>query len=169
MIVSILYGRSWQGVVEATRMLGNAGFSSKFQVREIIDASDKYLPVTGLVVMDKQAIESRQTEASDYLLVFDSKMDISNMLKQAKGKSVVIFNSKERIKNPLLKKKGLKVFFVDATGIAISTTLKSTPHAAMMGAFAKIADIIPAKYIKSQITGGDLAAFDEGFKGIKRN
>ena len=169
MIVSILYGRSWQGVSEATNILGNAAFSSKFQVQEIIEVADKSLPVLGSVAMDKQAIESRQHEASDYLLVFDSKMDISRVLKQAKDKSVVILNSQEKIKNPLLGKKGLRAFFVDATGLAITATLKASPYAAMMGAFAKIAGIIPAKYIRSQMTGGNLAAFDEGFKGVKRN
>lgn len=169
MIVAILYGRSWQGVLEATRILGNAAFASQLQVQDFVEAQNKSLPVLGLVKMDKVAIESRQFEASDYLLLFDTKMDLG-ILKQAREKSFVIFNSRERITNPLLKKKKLKAFFVDATGIAMSATLKPEPHMAMLGAFTKIFGKIPAKNMKAQLNRKeDALAFEEGFKRVKRN
>ena len=169
MIVAILYGRSWQGVSEATRILGNAAFASQLQVQDFVDFSDKSLPVLGLVKMDKQSIESRQSEPSDFLLLFDTKMDLG-ILKQAREKSFVIFNSRERISSPLLKKKKLKAFFVDATGIAVSATLKPEPHMAMLGAFTKIFGKIQAKNMKAHLENPrKVLAFEEGFKGVKRN
>lgn len=167
MIVAILYGRSWQGVSDATALLGNAAFATKMQVQEAVDAGEKSRPVVGIVKIDKNPVESRQPEPSDYLLLFDAKL--VDALKHAKEKSVVIFNSRERISSQLLKKKQLKSFFVDATGIAISGALKTVPHAAMLGAFAKAAGKIPARHIKSQLRPADAAAFEEGFRNVKRN
>lgn len=169
MIVAILYGRSWQGVADATKMLGNAAFASKFHVQDLVE--ERGASAVGCVKMDKLPIESRQPEPADYVLVFDMKMDTAGMLKGAVDRSCALFNSRERVSSPLLKKKAMKAFFLDATGIAVSSALRASPHAAMLGAFTKVFGRIPARNVRMQLGDGKEAvlAFEEGFRNVKRN
>lgn len=164
MIVSILYGRSWQGVSESARLWGNAAFSSKQHVQDFAEESGR--DVLCWIKTDKQEIPSRQCEPADYVLVFDPKAP--EALMHAKEKAVVIFNSRERTNSPLVKRKSLRAFFVDATGIGLSALLRPSPGPAMLGAFARVFEKMPSKGIKSQIDSKEALAFDEGFKNVKR-
>lgn len=167
MIVTILYGRSWQNVEAATKAIGNAAFASGFHVQDFLSKKDASHPVAGCVKMDRQLIESRQYELLDNMLVFDERLEISPLIRQMKENAHIIINSREKASNPLFKKLKLRVFSVDAAGIAVSTT--GQLHAAMLGAFTRACGRVPEKSVKLQLEGKkDTAAFEEGMKSVKK-
>lgn len=90
-------------------------------------------------------------------------------VKHAKEKSVVIVNSMEKPKPAVFRKRRLKVYSLDATGIALNTIRKPSPDAVMLGAFVKVFNKLTTKAAKLAI--GDSRemhlAFDEGFRSVK--
>ena len=125
-------------------------------------------PVKGYVKIDKTPIMSKQVEEADFTMLLDPTIDLD--VKNMKEKSVVILNSSEKLASPQLKKRKVKVYFVDATEIALTHLKSNTPNTAMLGALAKAFPKISMKAIKTSMEGmpkENIVAFDEGYKGAK--
>lgn len=122
----------------------------------------------GFVKIDKTPVLSRQVEEPDFYLIFDPMLGME--AKGMKEKSTVIFNSPEKLASPLLKKKKIRAYSVDATELALSHLKSNIPNTAMLGALAKLFNKVSMKSLKAAMEGmskENIAAFDEGYKGVK--
>ncbi len=160
-----LYGRVGHGVRTASRVLAKAAFYSGYQVQCLIPyANDTQ---TGFIKIDKTPIASRDTAQPDYLLVFDPKMDAN--IKSAKDGTIIIVNSREK---PKIKTKAkVKIFYVDASGIAARTSSRKRPNMVMLGALAKTFGKLPMKHLKAAAEEEglqEMPSVEEGFKSVKK-
>jgi Pyruvate/2-oxoacid:ferredoxin oxidoreductase gamma subunit len=172
MIIISVHGRSGQGVESTLTIIANSLLGTGLNVQTLFfPASEKRGSYThGLIKADKAPLLSRQTETSDITLIFDTSLQIKEILSNAKEKSMVLFNSKDKLAYPELKKKHLKGYVVDATGISIAAGAKALPNLSMLGALAKNFNKITMKNIKSASEtfakdGGLL--IEEGYKNVK--
>lgn len=163
MLSFALYGRVGQGVRSATRILAKAAFHSGYQVQCFIPYANDIQ--TGFVKIDKVPISSRELPRPDFFLIFDTKIDAK--LKNAKQGAIIIINAKEKPK--IRTKNKTKIFYVNATDIAIMTKTKM-PNMVMLGALATVFGKLPMKHIKSaaEEEGLQMQAVEEGFKSVKR-
>lgn len=164
------YGRSGQGVETAVKLFSKACFSSGFNVQSLCftGRSRRVFPVRGYVKIDKDPIMSKQVEEPDFYLFFDPMLVAES--KTLKEKSTAIFNSSEKIVSTQLKKRRVHARFVNATEIALLHLKSNTPNTAMLGALVKVFPKISMKSIKTVMEGmprENMAAFDEGYKGVR--
>jgi len=122
----------------------------------------------GYVKFDKTPPLSKQEEFSDFLVVMDSQ-GLQEAVKHAKEKSIVILNSAEKPNQAILKKRKLKIYSLDATGIALNALRKPAPDAVMLGALVKACNRLTGKAAKMALgENRDLSlALDEGFRNVK--
>ncbi len=162
MISFALYGRVGQGVRTASRILAKSAFYSGQQVQCLVPYANGVQ--TGFVKIDKAPIGSRELVEPDFFLIFDVKIDAN--LKNAKQGAVITANAKEKPKIKTRNK--TKVFYVNATDIAITT--KTMPNLAMIGALARVFGKLPMKHIKTAVEeeGLQIQAVEEGFRSVKR-
>jgi len=122
----------------------------------------------GYVKFDKILPLSKQEEFSDFLIVLDPQ-GLQEAVKHAKEKSIVILNSAEKPNQAVLKKRKLKLYSLDATGIALNALRKPAPDAVMLGALVKACNRLTSKAAKMALgENRDLnLALDEGFRNVK--
>lgn len=122
----------------------------------------------GYVKFGKGPILSRQEEFPDFLLVLGTA-NLNETLRHAKEKSVVIVNSAEKPKAAIVKKRRLRLYAIDATGMALSALGKPEPDVPMLGAFVKYCDKVTARAARLAVGEGRemLAALDEGMRSAK--
>ncbi|HLC67725.1 MAG TPA: 2-oxoacid:acceptor oxidoreductase family protein [archaeon] len=169
MITFGFYGRSGQGVGRAVNLLAKACFASGLNVQSFtsVPSNRRGSPVVGLVKTDKAPILSRQLEEPDYYVVLDAKM-----MPKIKENSVLILNAPSKPISDALKKKKVKVYSVDATGIALTMLKANVPNTAMLGAITKLFNKISMKSIRESLELGDMArentnALEEGYRNVK--
>ncbi len=150
------------GAGDLTRLVARTCFFSGFSVQSFC------LPAAGYVKFDKAQPLSRQEGFSDFLLVLDAQ-GLQEAVKHAKEKSVVILNAREKPKSPVIKKRRIRLYCLDATGIALNAIRKPAPDAVMLGALVKACSSITSKAARSAVgESRDLhMALDEGFRNVK--
>ena len=172
MIIISVHGRSGQGVESTLNLIANAlqGTGLNAQILFFPAAEKRGSYTYGLVKADKSQLLSRQLEPSDITLIFDTSLQIKEILANAKEKSLLFVNSKDKIAYPELKKKHLKCYVLDATGISIAAGAKALPNLPLLGALAKNFNKITMKSLKAGVElfakdGGLL--IEEGYKNVK--
>jgi len=173
MITVSLHGRSGQGVESAVNILAHSLFVSGLNVQSMFFPAQERRGsyVYGLVKADKNPILSRQIESQDITLIFDTTLDVKEIISNVKERGVAIFNSVERINYSALKKKRIKSYMLDATGISIGLGSKTLPNLPMLGALAKTFNKVSMKTIKSMsetISKDSHALVEEGYKAVKQ-
>ena len=123
------------------------------------------------VKIDKNYIESRQLEEADFLIIFDKTLDTKSVLQNIKDGSFIIMNSKDKPKLKLKKK--VKIFYVNATDIALQNINKNILTGVMAGAMAKIFNKIALRSVKRTMESegmqqGELMCLEQGFKSVKK-
>ena len=173
MFVFTLLGRGGQGVENTARILSKTASLSGFYAQSFAFAplAPRGDAVLAQVKIDKDYIESRQTEETDFLIVFDKTLDTKDVLKYMKDGSFIIMNSKEKPKIKLKKK--AKIFYLNATDIALQNTDKSILAGVMTGSIAKIFNKISLKAMKKtmELEGlqqADMLCLEQGFKNVKK-
>ena len=173
MFVFTLLGRGGQGVEITGRIISKAASLSGFYSQSFVftPMAPRGDAVLAQVKIDKNYIESRQVEETDFLLIFDKTLDIKDLLKDMKDGSFIITNSKEKPKIKLKKK--AKIFYFNATHITLQNTNKNILSATMAGAVAKIFNKISLKSMKKimELEGlqqADMLCLEQGFKNAKK-
>jgi Pyruvate/2-oxoacid:ferredoxin oxidoreductase gamma subunit len=101
---------------------------------------------------DKVPILSRDPPEPDFLVLFDTRIDAG--VKDAKDGTIIIANSPEK---PKLKAKNkIKLFYVDADGIAVASKHRMA-NFVMLGALAKVSGRLSMKHIKTALEEEGLA------------
>jgi len=171
-------GFSGQGVRKTGNILSRTGFLARFNTQDYYfsKSDSRTSPVKALswIRWDKTSIlEKGPIKDPEYLIILHK--DLLPNLKEVKDGSTIIVNMQEKPTSPWIKKKKLKVFFLDATGIAIASMASSYPNTAMLGAFCKIYGKIPLKTYKSAMEKEiyykqkeNQLAMEEGFKTVRK-
>src|SRR3989344_6365136 len=143
MITFGFYGRSGQGVGKAVNLLAKACFASGLYVQSFssVPQNRRGSPVMGLVKTSTEPIMSRQLEEPDYYVVLDAQL----MPKTFRENSVLILNAPQKPASEALKKRKVKVYSLDATGIALMVLKANVPNTAMLGAVTKLFNKVSMK------------------------
>jgi len=153
-----IYGFGGQGIRTFIRLLEKAYLLSGWHVFGSYTV-ERYKKSSGYVrVSNKKVLDKGQPEEADFIVIMDK--DFYSL--DVKDKGVVIFNSPEPIK---LKNKNVKVYSIDATGIALSLGLNA-PNTVLLGVLAKKAGL-KINTVKKALAGMNEAnhrALEEGFK-----
>lgn len=148
------HGRGGQGAVTASKILATAAFLESKWVTSFpfFGTERRGAPVTAFTRVDDKRIELRsQIYEPDAVVVLDkSLMKLVNVTEGLKSDGVIIVNGKDWN----LKEAGrYKVGYVDATSIALRNGLGDPAHpivnTAILGAFARVSDIVSLQSIKS--------------------
>jgi len=173
MFVFTLLGRGGQGVENTAKIIGKSADLSGFYVQSFIlnPMASRGDAVLAQVKIDKNYIESRQLEEADFLIIFDKTLDTKSVLQDIKDGSFIIMNSKDKPKLKLKKK--VKIFYVNATDIALQNINKNILTGVMAGAMAKIFNKIALRSVKRTMESegmqqGELMCLEQGFKNVKR-
>ena len=173
MFVFTLLGRGGQGVEISSRIISKAASLSGFYSQSFVftPLASRGDAILAQVKIDKNYIESRQIEETDFLLIFDKTLDTKDVLKDIKDGSFIIMNSKDKPKIKLKKK--AKIFYLNATDIAFQNTNKNILAGVMIGSVAKIFNKISLKTMKKtmELEGlqqADMLCLEQGFNSVKK-
>ncbi|MCL7413402.1 MAG: 2-oxoacid:acceptor oxidoreductase family protein [ANME-2 cluster archaeon] len=137
-----IHGRGGQGAKKAAKMIGMAAFKMGKQVQDfaLYGAERRGAPVMSFVrIGDSPILERGYVDDPDAVLVLDrTLLDLVNVADGLDAKGVLIVNSEHEITidTPATVK------HVDATSIALETIGKPIFNTTMLGALAKLTDII---------------------------
>ena len=149
------HGRAGQGVVTAAKLLGETalGTGQYFQAFPDYGPERMGAPIRAYTRLSPEPILIHsQVEAPDVVLVLDpTLLDIVDVTEGLKEGSAVVVNtdkSPEEIREMMgLKDRDVRVFAVDASGIAIETLGREITNTPMMGAFARATGLFPVESI----------------------
>ncbi len=153
------HGRGGQGAVTAAELLavaaGEEGKSS--QAFPFFGVERRGAPVTSFCrINDKPIRVHQQVYAPDFVVVLDEGLlDYVDVASGLKENGVVVVNSKcdaRAFSEKLKVKEGVKVFVVDATGIALKSLGKPIVNTAMLGAFAKASGLVGLESVKKAVS-----------------
>jgi pyruvate ferredoxin oxidoreductase gamma subunit len=157
MIEIRFHGRGGQGAVTAASVLARAaGFDDKYaQGFPAFGVERRGAPVKAFCRISEKQINTRsQIYNPDYVVVLDqSLMHLPEITDGLRPESVIIVNGKQEGK-PALKQ---KVYFYDATSLALKILGKDIVNTAMLGVFSKKTRLVSLDSI--------LKAVGENFSG----
>ncbi len=149
MIEIRLHGRGGQGAVTASEVLAIAAFKDgKFsQAFPSFGPERTGAPIEAYCRVDDRLINLRtHVYEPDILLVLDSSLlKTIDITKGLKKDSMIIINSGEKLDL------GYKTYYVDATKIAIDVLGRPIVNTAMLGAFAKAANLVSLSNIEEAL------------------
>jgi 2-oxoacid:acceptor oxidoreductase gamma subunit (pyruvate/2-ketoisovalerate family) len=151
------HGRGGQGAVTASKILATAAFMESKWVTSFpfFGSERRGAPVTAFTRVDDRRIELRsQIYEPDAVIVLDkSLMSIVNVTDGLKNDGVIVVNG---IDGNMKEAGRYKVGYVDATSIALRNGLGDPSHpvvnTAILGAFAKISNLVSLQSIKNATT-----------------
>jgi pyruvate ferredoxin oxidoreductase gamma subunit len=150
------HGRGGQGAVTAASILARAaGFDDKYaQGFPAFGVERRGAPVKAFCRISEKPINTRsQIYSPDYVVVLDqSLMHLPEVADGLKPDSIVIVNGKP-VKVPFKQ----KLYFYDATSLALKILGKDIVNTAMLGVFAKETKLVSLDSI--------LRAVEENFSG----
>ncbi len=144
------HGRGGQGTVVASILLAKAFFNAGYYVQTfpVFGVERRGAPVEAYLRLDKKKILIRSNVYTpDHVVVQDAKL-LGNVdvVKGLKPGGSILINSKDTPDN-LAHFSGFRLAFVDANHIAVKNNLGTRTHpiinTAMIGAFARIMDMLP--------------------------
>lgn len=165
------HGRGGQGAVTAARLLAEAAFleGKHCQAFPSFGAERRGAPVVAFTRINDKPIRIRsQVYRPDFVVVLDptilDSVDVSSGLKD---KGLVVMNSG----NIPEKLKGKRVALVNATKISIETLGRPIVNTAMLGALARVTDIVSVdsvakvveRYFKGKGADKNMAAVKKAY------
>jgi pyruvate ferredoxin oxidoreductase gamma subunit len=190
------HGRAQQGIVTAAKMLGESCLRSGKYVQAFPEFGPERMgaPVAAYNRVSDEPIRlhCRVTEPK-YVLIADPTligMSLSGGMESSGGvtagvpdNAVFIVNTPksphEMRKELDLKSKGAKVYTLDASKISLESIGRNMPNTPMLGALAKVANIITldilidnfkdnySKKFSSKVIEGNINAMTRGFQEVK--
>ncbi len=149
------HGRGGQGAVTAAQLLAVAAFKcgSWTQAFPHFGVERRGAPVEAFCRINDKPIDLRtHVYSPDIVVVLDS--DLVNTVDVADGlvkKGRIILNAEEFPKKWDLPNFGFKINLVNATAIALDIIGKPIVNTAMLGAFAKVTEIVTLKSVQEAI------------------
>lgn len=145
-----IHGRGGQGGKLASKIIGSAAFLEGNEVQDFAryGAERRGAPVEAFVRIDEEKILERGYIADpDCVIVLDDTLiDIVDVTSGLQKGGIILINSKKQF--PQFEKKGFKVETIDASSIAMKHLGKPMYNTAMIGAFAKLTDLVDFQHIK---------------------
>lgn len=179
------YGRGGQGVVTASKILAEACLSEG----KFIQAFPEYgpersgAPVKSFTrVSQKPIVIHSQVINPDIVVVLNpTLLDTVDVCEGIKEDGVLIVNSQDDSKKlrDKLSSKEIKIFVVDATGIALKNVGRGIPNTPMIGALAKVIGIVKLESLKKtfehefstrfkpEIMQGNLNSMEAAYKEVR--
>jgi len=174
MIEMRFHGRGGQGTVKGCQVLVKA-FVEDGRYAQFIPAfgvERKGSPVYGYLRQDDKEIRYNcQVYQPDVVGVSDaSLMESIDVFEGAREKACMILNS-PRAPKEIPAPGRISVATVNATDIALETIGADIPNTAMLGAIAKILDVVNKEILRAQVLEKfgetNAAAFDEGYEQVQ--
>ena len=150
-----IHGRGGQGVVTAAELIAIAAFNDnkESQAFPSFGVERTGAPIEAFARIDKLPIRTREhVQTPDILIIQDptllTAIDVS---KGCNDKTIVILNTTKNKKNIKLSLPEKNIFVIDATKIALDEIGKNIVNTVILGAFAKITEIITLESLKKAI------------------
>ena len=163
-------GRGGQGAVVASEVLGRAFFSEgKYpQCFSLFGGEHRGAPVVGFLRVDEKPILLKcQIRRPDQLIVFDlSLVDEKEISQEIKPGGTILINTDRGI-DSFQGLKGFRVGLVDAGPIARNVGLGGTFNTAVLGAYARLTDLIRMETLIETVRAMVPAKVEENVQAAK--
>jgi 2-oxoacid:acceptor oxidoreductase gamma subunit (pyruvate/2-ketoisovalerate family) len=163
-------GRGGQGAVVASEVLGRAFFSEgKYpQCFSLFGGERRGAPVVGFLRVDEKPILLKcQIRRPDQLIVFDlSLVDEKEISQEIKPGGTILINTDRGI-DSFQGLKGFRVGLVDAGPIARNVGLGGTFNTAVLGAYARLTDLIRMETLIETVRAMVPAKVEENVQAAK--
>jgi 2-oxoacid:acceptor oxidoreductase gamma subunit (pyruvate/2-ketoisovalerate family) len=165
-----VHGMSGQGVETAVIAIARAAVMGGMNTQSVFFPTyeKRGTHVWGFVKIDKAAILSKQAGDCDFCIVMEPSL-VKDAAPSVKDGGTIVINTSQKPGVQSFRKRKIKVFCVDATGIAsLASPKKPIPNLAMLGAFAKVFGKISLKALKAG-TGIAIenSSADDGYKNVR--
>ncbi|NIA03748.1 MAG: pyruvate synthase [Nitrospiraceae bacterium] len=146
------HGRGGQGAKTAAQMLAEAALDEGKQIQAFPEYGPERggAPVKAFVRMSDKPIRTFQPVVNpDYLVVVDpTLLSMPELLEGVTKDTVIVTNSK---KKPVLKGFKGKLYYIDATDIALSTLKENRTNMAMLGALLSVSNLVDRNTLISKV------------------
>jgi pyruvate ferredoxin oxidoreductase gamma subunit len=153
------HGRAGQGLVTAAKLLGETalGTGQYFQAFPDYGPERMGAPIRAYTRLSSEPIRIHsQIETPDVVLVLDPTLiGLVDVVEGLQDGGIVIVNTNkppQEVRKQLgLEGRNVRVFTVDATGIAIQTMGRDITNTPMLGAFARATGLFPLESIVADV------------------
>lgn len=177
-----IHGRGGQGVVTAAELIAIAAFHSGKQAQAFpsFGVERTGAPIEAYARIDDKPIRTREhVYAPDVLIIQDASLLGSVDVTHGAGKkTIMIINTsktKEQIKNLKINLPEKNIYLIDATKIALEIIGKNIVNTVILGAFAKVTELVGLDALKKaieekfmekgkEITDKNIKAIEEAYK-----
>lgn len=139
------HGRGGQGGFTVSRLLGMA--TSLFNGKNAIafpafGPERRGAPVLAFTKIDDHKIDDRsEVEFCDYVVIMDETLINSSLTSGLKDESVIIINTQNPEKYSRFFPKTNRIFYIDATHIALEVLKRPITNTTMLGALVKVSNV----------------------------
>ncbi len=141
-----LHGRGGQGVVKASQIIVKVAVAGGIngQFIPFFGVERKGSPVFGYLRLSNDKIRRKMQVYEPEMLVImdDSLVSLPDTYEGLKEGGVIVINTNKTVEELNVPKNTAMVAIVDATAIAEEVIGRNIPNTAMLGAFAKITEMI---------------------------
>jgi len=163
-------GRGGQGAVVASEILGRAFFvEGKYpQCFSLFGGERRGAPVVGFLRVDEQPILLKcQIYHPDQMIIFDfSIVNETEILKELKPNGLLLINAHQGI-DSFKNLRKFRVGLIDAGAIARGLGLGGTFNTAMLGAYARLTNLITLKTLTETVRGMAPAKKEENVEAVR--
>lgn len=139
------HGRGGQGSFTVSRLLGMAAslFDGKHAIAfPAFGPERRGAPVLAFTKIDDFKIDDRsEVEFCDYVVIMDETLINPSLTKGLKNDSVIIINTQEPERYNEVFPPTNRIFYLDATQIALEIMNRPITNTAMLGALVKVSEI----------------------------
>ncbi len=163
-------GRGGQGAVVASEILGRAFFlEGKYpQCFSLFGGERRGAPVVGFLRVDEQPILLKcQIYHPDQMIIFNfSLIDETEILRELKPKGLILMNSHRGI-DFFKNLRRFRIGLIDAGPIARSLGLGATFNTAMLGAYARLTNLVTMKTLTETVKTMAPGKKEENVQAVK--
>lgn len=163
-------GRGGQGAVVASEILGRAFFlEGKYpQCFSLFGGERRGAPVVGFLRVHEEPILLKcQIYHPDQMIIFDlSLIDEKELLQELKAGGSLLINTHQGI-DSFSRLRQFRIGLIDAGPIARSHGLGTTFNTAMLGAYARLTNLISLDTLTGTVQAMAPAKKDENVKAVK--
>jgi len=150
-----IHGRGGQGVVTAAELIAIAAFKDGKQSQAFpsFGVERTGAPIESYARIDDEFIQTReQIYKPDVLIVQDpTLLDVIDITKGAGKDTIVIINTSKDKKDLKIKLPKKNIYPIDATKIALDIIGKNLVNTVILGAFAKVTNLVTLNGLKQAV------------------
>ncbi|MBI9031775.1 2-oxoacid:acceptor oxidoreductase family protein [bacterium] len=173
------HGRGGQGGFTVSRLLGMAAsiFNGKHAIAfPAFGPERRGAPVLAFTKIDDKKIDDRsEVEFCDYVVIMDETLINTSLTTGLKDDSVIIINTQNPEKYSEFFPKPNRIFYLDATQIALQILKRPITNTTMLGALVKVSDVTDLeacyqsidKELSSGIAGKNKLAIESAYNEVK--